>query len=194
MQTGSARAATSGLCVMMTMVFPVSRSRSKVRITTSPVLESRFPVVSSPKMIGGLRTNALAMATRCICPPESSLVFLSKSIGFKSTERNACTARSSRWRTGQSEYASGSITLRRTLVRGSRLKDWNTKPINVPRSSERSSSFRSLTSIPHKRYVPEDGRSRSPSVFMSVDLPEPLGPMMAKSSPSRTLRETPLST
>ena len=39
-------------------------------ITSSLVLESRFPVGSSANKISGLFTKALAIATRCCCPPE----------------------------------------------------------------------------------------------------------------------------
>ena len=38
-----------------------------------PVAESRFPVGSSAKIRVGLFTKALAIATLCICPPESWL-------------------------------------------------------------------------------------------------------------------------
>ena len=37
------------------------------------------------------------------------------------------------------------------------------------------------------------GRSRQPMTFMSVDLPEPEAPMMARNSPSATERVTPRS-
>src|SRR6266849_5046095 len=41
----------------------------------------------------------------------------------------------------------------------------------------------SETSIPSRRYRPELGRSRHPSMFMKVDLPLPLAPMIARNSP-----------
>ena len=38
-----------------------------------PVLESKFPVGSSASKMDGRFTSARATATRCRCPPESSL-------------------------------------------------------------------------------------------------------------------------
>ncbi len=46
-------------------------SASGVKIE-GPVLESRFPVGSSARIIGGSIINARATATRCIWPPDSS--------------------------------------------------------------------------------------------------------------------------
>jgi hypothetical protein len=45
-----------------------------------------------------------------------------------------------------------------------------------------------VTSSPLKTRRPELGRSRSPMRFMSVDLPDPDGPMMATNSPGRWRR------
>ena len=42
-------------------------------MTISPVALSRLPVGSSARMSDGSLTRARAIATRCICPPESSL-------------------------------------------------------------------------------------------------------------------------
>src|SRR2546421_11022620 len=46
-----------------------------------------------------------------------------------------------------------------------------------------SSSSSSLTSLPASQYFPELGESRHPIKFISVDLPDPDGPMMATYSP-----------
>src|SRR5713101_7588022 len=54
-----------------------------------------------------------------------------------------------------------------------------------------SSSSRSLTSRPASQYFPELGESRQPIRFMSVDFPEPDGPMMATYSPLRISTSTP---
>jgi hypothetical protein len=40
---------------------------------SAPVWLSRLPVGSSAKMIAGFEASARATATRCCCPPESSL-------------------------------------------------------------------------------------------------------------------------
>ena len=52
---------------------------------------SRAPVGSSAKTISGLLTNALAIATRCICPPDNWLGFLVYS-PFKPTKSRASFA------------------------------------------------------------------------------------------------------
>src|SRR6266446_3107980 len=54
-----------------------------------------------------------------------------------------------------------------------------------------SSSSRSLTRRPASQYFPELGESRQPIRFMSVDFPDPDGPMMATYSPLRISTSTP---
>src|ERR1700688_1136335 len=54
-----------------------------------------------------------------------------------------------------------------------------------------SRSFMLLTSSPAKRYSPLVGTSRQPRMCISVDLPEPEGPITARKSPSFTERDTP---
>src|SRR5580698_1152719 len=55
-----------------------------------------------------------------------------------------------------------------------------------------SSSSKSLTSRPASQYFPALGESRHPMRFISVDFPEPEGPMMATYSPLRICRSMPL--
>src|SRR5262245_3747143 len=86
------------------------------------------------------------------------------------------------------------MTCSRALVRGSRLKLWNTKPIFLLRTTARSSLDSFATSWPSSQYSPEVGRSRQPSVFMRVVLPEPEAPMRATISPRPISSDTPLST
>ena len=66
---------------------------------------------------------------------------------------------------------------------GSRLKVWKMKPIRSRRSWVSSLSSSPVSSIPSTRTVPEVGRSRPASVCISVDLPEPEGPMIAAKRP-----------
>ena len=61
------------------------------------------------------------------------------------------------------------------------------------RSAAISSDDRLPTSLPLRLYSPEVGRSRQPRRFMSVDLPEPEGPMSATISPAKMRSETPFS-
>src|SRR5580704_6454720 len=50
------------------------------------------------------------------------------------------------------------------------------------------------TSMPSSTYVPLVGRSRQPIKFISVDLPEPDGPMIATYSPAAIVKVRPCST
>ena len=76
---------------------------------------------------------------------------------------------------------------------GSRLKNWNTKPTWSRRSCVSLASSMRVMSSPAISTVPLVGLSRPAIVCMSVDLPDPEGPMTATSSPGRTLSETPRS-
>src|SRR2546422_7843386 len=80
----------------------------------------------------------------------------------------------------------GSSTLCRADARGSRLKVWKTKPISLLRIRASSSSARSETFCPLSQYSPPVGVSRQPIRFMSVDFPEPDGPITATRSEEHT--------
>src|SRR5213078_3826579 len=73
----------------------------------------------------------------------------------------------------------GSSTLCSAVARGSRLKVWNTNPISLLRMRASASSSRSETFWALSQYSPDVGVSRQPIRFMSVDLPDPDGPMTA---------------
>ena len=88
-------------------------------------------------------------------------------------------------------YTSGSSTLCSAVARGSRLKVWKTKPISLFRMRASSSSSSSETRWPLSQYSPAVGLSRQPIRFISVDLPEPDGPMMATNSFFLMVRSTP---
>ena len=77
------------------------------------------------------------------------------------------------------------------VARGSRLNVWKTKPISRLRTAASSSSFISETTLPRSTYLPFDGVSRHPMRFISVDLPEPDGPMTATYSPFWISKLTP---
>ena len=85
--------ASSGLCV--TMMTRRSRATSLSRsMTCTDVVESKAPVGSSASTISGSLIRARAMATRCICPPESWLGRL-----FTCSPRpTASSALRARWR------------------------------------------------------------------------------------------------
>jgi hypothetical protein len=74
---------------------------------------------------------------------------------------------------------------------GTRLKLWNTKPTRRRRSTVRAASSRLVMSVEPSHTRPEVAESRPAMMCMRVDLPEPLGPMIAVNSPRLMPMETP---
>jgi hypothetical protein len=74
---------------------------------------------------------------------------------------------------------------------GSRLKNWKMKPTWSRRSSVSCLSDILVTSRPPISTRPEVGRSSPASTCISVDLPDPDGPMTAVNWPLGTSSETP---
>jgi hypothetical protein len=85
----------------------------------------------------------------------------------------------------------GSAMLSRASSTGSRLKDWKTNPIRWRRSLVSSSSRRRVSSVPPSHTSPVVAESRPARQCMSVDLPEPDGPMIAVNSPAVNATSTP---
>ncbi len=155
-----------------------------------PVFESRLPVGSSAKTTVGRETSARAIATRCCWPPESS--------DGRCVRRSASPVRFSRSsKKSRSGFTpaieSGSRTFSSAESIGSRLKNWKTKPMCSRRSSVTSLSESDATCLPAISTWPPVGLSSAASRCMSVDLPEPDGPMTATSSPGVTESVTPRS-
>ncbi len=86
--------ANSGLCVtiMTSRSDAICVSRS---IICTLVAESRAPVGSSARSISGSLISALAIATRCICPPDNWLGFLLM-CSMRPTRSSSAIARSRR--------------------------------------------------------------------------------------------------
>ena len=134
------------------MVMPlVSLRWRNIDMMSRLVLESRFPVGSSPSRMEGRLTRARAMATRCCWPPESWLGWWSSrsprpticSISTARARRSVCA---SPW-----EYIRGSSTFSTAVVRASRLKFWNTNPIRWLRMRARWSRDMVAISSPASR-------------------------------------------
>ena len=71
---------------------------------------------------------------------------------------------------------------------GSRLKNWKTKPMCSRRSFVRSLSPSVVISVPAMSTLPDVGLSRPARMCISVDFPEPDGPMTAVAFPARSRR------
>ena len=85
----------SGSCVTKIIVLPIDLFRlTKNSITSILVLVSKLPVGSSARISGGSLTIALAIATRCCCPPDN-VVTLRHSKDSKSTIFKALKKRTS---------------------------------------------------------------------------------------------------
>jgi hypothetical protein len=86
---------------------------------------------------------------------------------------------------------SGRSTFSLAVSIGSRLKNWNTKPMCSRRSFVRSLSPSAVISVPAILTVPAVGLSRPARMCMRVDLPEPDGPITAVSFPDWMSTDTP---
>jgi hypothetical protein len=87
----------------------------------------------------------------------------------------------------------GSVTFSSAVSIGKRLKNWKMKPMWLRRRSVSCWSPIPVMSVPSMDTLPEVGRSRPARMCMSVDLPEPDGPMTAVSCPFTMSSETPFS-
>ena len=104
-------------------------------MTCSPEWESSAPVGSSASRIFGWLTIALAIATRCFCPPES-WVGLKLIRSPSPTRSRAIAARSLLSFFGTPAYVNGRHTFSIALCLARSWKFWNTKPIFCRRMSD----------------------------------------------------------
>ena len=111
--------ASSGLCVTITTSRSLATSFSR-SMTWTLVSLSSAPVGSSARRISGSLTRALAIATLCICPPESWLGFL-RIWSPRPTFSSASIARALRSVRETPEIVRASSTLARTVWCGMRL-------------------------------------------------------------------------
>ena len=88
---------------------------------------------------------------------------------------------------------SGSVTFSSAVSIGSRLKNWKMKPMCLRRSLVSSVSPSFVMFVPSIQTSPAVGLSSPASRCISVDLPEPDGPMTAVSFSRWTSRSTPRS-
>ena len=173
-----ANAAMSCSCVTRTMVLPSACNSIEESHDFVPVFESRLPVGSSARMIEGLFTSARAIATRCRCPPESSF-------GLCSHARRPCLRRlASAGRAPAALPRECRIDQRQLhVVQGGSprqqvegLEDKADLPVADAGQLVVVQFADQLAVQPVQPLV---GVSRQPIRFISVDFPEPEGPMIA---------------
>src|SRR3954447_20019331 len=147
---------------------------------SAPERESRLPVGSSAKMMCGRLASARAPATRCCCPPESSEGrCLSRLL-----RPTVSTTLSNHSRSGFLPASFiGSVMFSAAVSVGMRLNAWKMKPMRSRRSCVSFLSLSVLRSTSPTHTEPLVSESSPASVCMSVDLPEPDGPMIAVKRP-----------
>src|SRR5215470_3229771 len=183
MTTRSAYAATRASWVMSTTVVPCSRASAVSRsITFSPVSESSDPVGSSAKMSFGASARARATATRCASPPESSPVRRLPLSPMPSRSSHASAVLYAAFRLVRFS-SNGSATLSAAVSSGTSCPNWKTKPKTVLRSRVRSASLWVSRRWPSNHTSPWSGWKMPAIQCSRVDLPDPLGPMIARISP-----------
>ena len=175
----------------MTIVWPKSSTAILMKSSSSaPAFESRLPLGSSAKTIAGRETSALAAATRCCSPPESSA---GRWPSLSPTPTASTTWSNQSWSGSSPAIEIGSRMFSSALSVGTRLKAWNTKPTRSRRSIVRSRSLSMLSSTSPNHTWPDVRLSRPAMQWSSVDLPDPDGPMMALKRPLSNSAVTPSS-
>ena len=165
-------------------------SRRSARISP-PVRESRLPVGSSANMIVGRETSARAIATRCCWPPESS-----DGRWPRRCVRPTFSVSSSHplvvgLDAGEREREHDVLLRREHREQVEELEDEADVLAAQQRQVVVAESF--VMSWPPIVTLPSVGRSRPARMCISVDLPEPEGPMTAVSWPPAMPRSTPRS-
>ncbi len=80
----------------------------------------------------------------------------------------------------------GRVMFSHAVSVGNRLNAWKTKPIRSRRSRVRCLSLRAVISLSPIQTCPPEAVSRPAMQCISVDLPDPDGPMIATNSPRAT--------
>ena len=154
------------------------------------VLESRFPVGSSANIIWGFTTRALAIPTRCCCPPDIWLGIClacpptpTRSMYFLAS-LSLCLLETPRKERGRATFS-------RAFMVFNRLYAWKMNPTFSRRklTSWRSVIF-SIWTLPIS-ISPLVGFSNPASMLRRVDLPEPEAPTMATNSPLYISKSSP---
>ena len=95
------------------------------------------------------------------------------------------------WSGFRPAMSSGNVMFSSAVRVGTRLNDWKMKPTRSRRSRVRSASLRLVKLVSPMETVPEVASSSPAQTCIRVDLPEPLGPMMAVNRPLAKVTETP---
>ena len=126
------------------------------------------------------------MATRCCWPPES---WLGKCVSLPDSPNVSTSVAYHSLSQRCPASVSGIMMFCAAVNMGSRLKFWNTNPMVLRLSNVSSLSFMAVMSCPSTSTVPDVTVSSPESVCINVDLPDPLGPMIAVNLPRSKLAD-----
>ena len=171
---------------MMILVASRSSPRSACRMRAS-VAVSTAEVESSRMRIFGFASRARAMHSRCFCPPETlvppcSMSWLYPS-GKAETNPSACASRAARRRVSSSAFSSPQSRLSRTVPENSTFFCRT-----MPMPARRLCRFQSFTLTPSTSTSPSSASYSRGISETSVDLPEPVEPMMPTVEPAGMFR------
>ena len=182
--------ASSKSCVIKTIVFPripcnLRNSSCISRLISGSSAENG----SSKNQISGSMAKLLAIPTRCCCPPDNSLGKYS-SLPSSPTNLTTSMARSRRVYLSWPRISSGNATFSKTVLCGSRPKDWKTIPIFERRNSISSFSVKDIIFCPSTKISPPVISCNRERHRTKVDFPDPESPIMTSISPLWTSSET----
>ena len=187
--TRSAYAAAAGSWVTMTIVWPISRTESlqerrgpRRRTASRGCRSARRRRRSRGGWPGHGRT-----ATRCCWPPESSL---GRWCSRSRRPTVSITVSSHSWSGLRPAMSIGSVMFSIALRVGTRLNAWKMKPRLSRRSRVSRLSSRADRSTSPMNTEPEVAVSSPAMQCISVDLPDPDGPMIAVNWPRSNAHDT----
>ena len=147
---------------------------------------SKFPVGSSAISIDGLFTNALANATLCCSPPDSSCGYIFALLLNPTNDNIIGTCLLICLGVALTIYIAYA-TLSYTVLSGNSLKSWNTTPILLLKYGTLL-GFKNVVSFPFIIMFPDVGSSSFNISFISVDFPLPDEPTKNANSPLSILK------
>ncbi len=183
--TRSASAASSMKWVMAMTVMPSARIRLTTRERSARPRGSSMADASSRTTTRGFIASALAMASRCFCPPESALVSRVR-VESSPTASSAASILSFISAEGTPRFSGPNATSSSMML----ATIWSSGFCSTSAAWDRMGTAfsRSAVSRPNVTTAPSCGMRSAFTCLASVDLPDPFAPTMHTSEPCSTLR------
>ena len=193
-------ASTERSCEIISSEMPraSTSSRRRVRIC-SCTMTSRAVVGSSAMMMSGSQARAMAIMTRCFCPPDSSCGYACAICASRSTCSSRLRTRALRSASERHSSFTCRLSASRICLPTGRTglsecrAPWNTIAASDQRTARIWPKFSSAMSVPPNSTRPVSvalSGSRRSTERMSVDLPEPDSPAMPSVPPAGSSRLT----